>query len=276
MLNIDKLKRTGAVALPSAFTIGNMAFGFFAIMRAIEKDFSTAGWFIIGAMVMDSLDGRVARMVKGESSFGIEIDSLADFLSFGIAPAITMYLFHLKDYEWGGPVAFIYALCGCLRLARFNVMSHNKQASKQSFTGLPIPGAAGILASFLIVYSLLETAPTGRSMQPLMNQMPFIYNTIPFLMLGLGFLMVSTVPYAAFKQGNLLRPKTLGGMMFIVVLGFFVIRYPRDTIFLIFALYVLSGILAWVFKAIKMLAFRKQQPPPQQPDKPEENQVKQA
>ena len=255
MMNIHQLKRTGAVALPSLFTIGNMAFGFFSILAALDKDFPRAGWFIFGAMVMDVLDGRIARLVHGESKFGVEMDSLADFLSFGVAPAFVMHQFQLKDYGfWGYPVAFIYTLCGGLRLARFNVMSHDGLNSKQHFTGLSIPIGAGILASFVISYSLLETSGSVHSMKFLMNQMPFVYNLIPFIMLGLSFLMVSGIPYAAFKQGNIFRPRTIRGLIFGIALIFIIVYYRQDAIFLFLSLYVISGLIAGLWRAFRNIA----------------------
>jgi len=260
MFDFSKLKSQGTAALPSLFTIGNMACGFFAILSAIDKEFARAGWLIIGAMVMDSLDGRVARLVKAESKFGIEIDSLADFLSFGVAPAFIMYLFLLKDYGfWGYPVAFIYALCGVLRLARFNVLSHDGKSSKKYFTGLPIPAAAGILASFVLSYSLLEVDTAPNAMKFVSSELPFIYSIIPFIMLGISFLMVSTIPYAAFKSGNFFRPKTLSGLLFAIALLFLVIAYPQNSIFIVFSLYVLSGIIARLWRAFYPVAQKEEQ-----------------
>ena len=257
-LNIEKVKKTTAITLPSLFTIANIAFGFFAIMLAIDKNFSLAGWFIILAMIMDILDGRIARLVHGESKFGVEMDSLADFLSFGLAPAYIMYLFHLKDYGfWGYPVVFIYALCGALRLARFNVASKEETENKNAFTGLPIPAAAGILASFVIAYSFFELDTDKRSIAIVMKQMPFIYNSIPFIMLGLGFLMISNIPYAAFKYQSILKPKTIRAVFLPVAFIFLIIRYPQDAIFLVFSLYVLGGIIVFFWKAFKNIAHHK-------------------
>jgi len=254
VINFEKLKRTGQVTLPSLFTVANVAFGFFSLLAAADREFSKAGWCIIGAMAMDALDGRVARLVHGESKFGVEIDSLADFLSFGIAPACLLYFFQLKDYGfWGAPVAFVYALCGALRLARFNVLSHEGKSSKQYFSGLPIPAAAGILASFVIAYSLIETNGGARSLKIVRKQLPAVYSLIPFIMLGLGILMVSKVPYAAFKQSNLLRPRTLRAVLFAVALLFVVIKYPQDALFMVFTLYAVSGVIAVLWHASRNL-----------------------
>jgi CDP-diacylglycerol--serine O-phosphatidyltransferase len=254
-LNLEKVKKTTAVTLPSLFTVANIAFGFFAIILAIDKNFSLAGWFIILAIIMDVLDGHIARLVHGESKFGIEIDSLADFLSFGLAPAYIMYLFHLKDYGfWGYPVVFVYALCGALRLARFNVSSKAGTEKKEAFTGLPIPAAAGILASFVIAYSFFELETDRRAIEIVTKQMPFVYNSIAFIMLGLGVLMISRIPYASFKHQNILKPKTVWGVLLVVGMVFLIIRYPQNAIFLVFSLYVISGLLVFLWRGFKGFA----------------------
>ena len=250
-IDINKLKKTGAVVLPSLFTIANMAFGFFSIISASQSNYVLAGWFIMMSYVMDMLDGRIARLVHGESSFGVEIDSLSDWMSFGIAPAYLMYSFILKDYGfWGYPVAFLYVLCGALRLARFNIKAHFGESSKVYFQGLPIPAAAGILASFVLAYSMLEDVGSVRNIRIIMDQMPFIYGIMPFTMIALALLMVSSVPYAAFKQGNLLKPTSIKGMLLILSALFLVIAYPQDALFFFFVLYALSGLLAGMYKAV--------------------------
>lgn len=258
-IDFEKLKRTGAVALPSLFTITNMAFGFFAILSASDMEFARAGWFIMGAILMDMLDGRIARLVHGESPFGIEIDSLSDWISFGIAPAYVMYKFLLKDYGfWGYPVAFVYVMCGALRLARFNIIAHSGTGSKQYFQGLPIPGAAGILASFVLAYTMLESDIPVREIAMVMNQMPLVYSLIPFIMLGLSFLMISSVPYAAFKQSNMFKPGSLKGLFFIVLALFFIVRYPQNSLFLVYTAYVVSGVIAALWRAFAGIGKTKQ------------------
>jgi CDP-diacylglycerol--serine O-phosphatidyltransferase len=250
-IDMAKIKKTGAVVLPSLFTIANMAFGFFAIISASERNYVLAAWFILMSYVMDMLDGRVARLVHGESSFGVEIDSLSDWMSFGIAPAYLMYNFVLKDYGfWAYPVAFLYVLCGALRLARFNLKAHFGESSKMYFQGLPIPAAAGILASFVLAYSMLEAEGNVRSIKLVMNQMPFVYGIIPFIMIALALLMVSSIPYAAFKQGNLLNPNSIKGLFLILSILFLIIAYPQDALFLFFSLYAISGLLALMYRAL--------------------------
>ncbi len=257
-IDIEKLKKTGAVVLPSIFTIANMAFGFFAILSASESNYVVAAWFIMLSYVMDMLDGRVARLVHGESSFGVEIDSLSDWISFGIAPAYLIYKFALKDYGfWGYPVAFLYVLCGALRLARYNVKSHFGGSSKDYFQGLPIPGAAGILVSFVLAYSMLEGEGGTRNIRLVMEQMPFVYAAIPFIMIALALLMVSSAPYAAFK-GGMLKPNSIKGILVITAILSMIVAYPQDALFMFFSLYAVSGVIAGLYGAFRKIFSNKE------------------
>lgn len=250
-IDIVKLKKTGAIVLPSIFTIANMAFGFFAILLASDGKFVQAAWFIVLSYIMDMLDGRVARLVHGESSFGVEIDSLSDWISFGIAPAYLIYKLVLKDYGvWGYPVAFLYVLCGALRLARYNVKSHFGGSDKDYFQGLPIPGAAGILVSFVLAYSMLEGEGGARSIKMVMDQMPYVYAGIPFIMIALALLMVSTAPYAAFK-GDMFKPNSVKGILVITAVLSLIVAYPQDALFLFFSLYAISGVIAGIYKGLR-------------------------
>ena len=252
-IDIARLKKTGAVVLPSIFTIANMAFGFFSILSASEGEYVRASWFLIVSYAMDMLDGRVARLVHGESSFGVEIDSLSDWISFGIAPAYLIYKFVLKDYGfWGYPVSFLYVLCGALRLARFNVKSHFGGSSKDYFQGLPIPAAAGILVSFVLAYSMIEQESSLRGIKIVMDRMPFVYGLVPFIMIALALLMVSSAPYAAFK-GDMLKPSSLKGILLITAVLSMIVRYPQDALFVFFSVYALSGIIAWIYGAFSKI-----------------------
>ncbi|MBI4386311.1 MAG: CDP-diacylglycerol--serine O-phosphatidyltransferase [Elusimicrobia bacterium] len=236
------LKRSGQVLAPSLFTMGNMACGFYSLLASSRGDFTAAATAILGGVVCDMLDGRVARMVHGESSFGVEFDSLSDFLTFGVAPASMVYAFILKDYGViGGLSAFLFALCGGLRLALFNVSSQSGSGSKTHFQGLPIPAGAGFWASFILLYQILEEQKPARTLAPLMREVPFLLTLVPFLMVGLAFLMVSTIPYAAFKQKEMFRvqnPRLLGLVALGLALVYF---YPQNAIFLLVLIYVLSG-----------------------------------
>lgn len=250
-IDIAKLKKTGAVVLPSIFTIANMAFGFFAILLASEGRFTQASWFIVASYFMDMLDGRVARLVHGESSFGVEIDSLSDWMSFCIAPAYLVYKLVLKDYGmWGYPVAFLYVLCGALRLARFNLKSHFGGGSKDYFQGLPTPGAAGVMISFVLAYSMLEGDGGARSIPGVSSLMPFVYSGIPFVVVALALLMVSNAPYAAFK-GDMVKLNSMKGVLFLTAILSLIVAYPQDALFIFFSVYALSGVIGGLYNTLR-------------------------
>jgi CDP-diacylglycerol--serine O-phosphatidyltransferase len=201
--------------LPNSLTAGNLFFGFLAIMRCIEANYATdpaiinghftqAVWFIFFGVVCDAFDGRVARMGGRESLFGIEFDSIADVISFGVAPAMMMIFLILKpteQYEGVLPVSqligFIYLLCAAVRLARFNVLTHpmltpsERLKGTKDFLGLPVPAAAGMVASLVLVYTSFEKH--GYEMHGFELLMP------P-LMLAIAFLMISNIPYPSFKE----------------------------------------------------------------------------
>ncbi|MDE2038893.1 MAG: CDP-diacylglycerol--serine O-phosphatidyltransferase [Elusimicrobia bacterium] len=234
------LKRGGRVLAPSLFTVGNMACGFYALLSAYREEFVSAATAIILGMVFDALDGRVARLIHGESTFGVEFDSLSDFLTFGVAPACMMYAFILKDYgAWGYPIAFLYALCGGLRLARFNAAAHDG-GGKTHFIGLPIPGGAGFLASFVLLYQIIEEGRPARTWKLLMDQIPLLYGLAPAMTLGVALLMISTIPYPAFKQAHA-RPRSLKALLALVLVGLLLFIYPQNFIFVVFWSYVLLG-----------------------------------
>lgn len=243
------LKRGGQVLAPSLLTVGNMACGFYALMAIHEGEFASAATAILAGMVFDALDGRVARLVHGESTFGVEFDSLSDFLTFGIAPAHLMYAFILKDYGvWGYPMAFLYALCGGLRLARFNATAHDHGGSKTHFTGLPIPGGAGFLASFVLLYQIIEEGRPARTWKLLMDQVPSLYGLAPAMVIAIAFLMISTIPYPAFKQSNALQPRSLKTLVAMVILALLIFIYPQNVIFLLFLTFVLLGPVSWLVR----------------------------
>ena len=238
------MKVTRAV-VPSLFTVLNIFCGYSAIVQSAQGAFHQAAWFIILAAIFDTLDGVMARITKSSSSFGVEFDSLSDFLTFGVAPAYMMYSFILKDSgPWGGVSAFLFALGGGLRLARFNVVAQSGKGSKTHFQGLPIPAGAGFLAAFVVLYGGLEQPGSGRSVGPQLSQLlSWLVVLGPGLMLALALLMVSTVPYAAFKQAGMFRKKDLRLLAIVAAALALIYFYPQNTIFLCFLSYVLSGLL---------------------------------
>jgi len=253
---VAKLKHTGAVTAPSLFTLGNLACGFFSILAATRGHYEQAGWLILFASVFDMFDGRVARLLSAESEFGIEMDSLADTISFCAAPAFLMYFFVLKENPlWGGVIACIYTCFGVLRLAKFNTMAKEGTSSKKYFSGLPVPTPAAIIASFAISYQIMVAG--GHNLPFLTYFLPHLHNYYCawFMMLLFSLLMVSTVPYAAFKS-----PKQKMSVWFLLLFVFLVIllvKFPQDTVLVVFLLYVIAGLLAALYRKLRGIKVEK-------------------
>jgi CDP-diacylglycerol---serine O-phosphatidyltransferase len=155
--------RKATVMLPNLFTVMNMAMGFFAIVAAVNHRWTQAAAAIFVGHVMDIIDGRLARFIGHSSPFGGQFDSFADLVSFGIAPAVMIYLLALKDYgKLGFLLAFLFLLCGALRLTRFNLKSSTDGAPSPAFVGLPIPGAGGCVAMLVLLIGFYESGHQGR------------------------------------------------------------------------------------------------------------------
>jgi len=199
---IDRMRpvkrlRKGIIILPSAFTMSNLFFGFYAIVAATRGDFEWAGWFIVWAAVTDLLDGRIARFTRTGSAFGEELDSLVDAISFGVAPAFIMYTLYFSDGDWSWVLPLLYVMAVVVRLARFNMEQEGE--AKRHFHGLPSPTPGIILATF---YPFSQTAFFGTYLVDL--PWPRIMG---ILLILLGALMLSNVPYAmvprlSFKTGR--------------------------------------------------------------------------
>jgi CDP-diacylglycerol--serine O-phosphatidyltransferase len=253
-MNIQKIKHAGIITIPSLFTIGNIACGFFSMLASISGAYGKAGWLIFAAALLDAFDGRVARMLKAESTFGVEMDSLADLISFCAAPAFLIYFMALKDYTvWGAPIAFMFLLFGALRLAKFNAMAHEGKGSKQYFSGLPTPAAAAVLASFALSYNIFAFDANGRLLPFMPMYLPYIYNFIALITAALSLLMVSNIPYAAFKGGNKTGRRRISvwkGALAAIIMALF-LKYPQDVVFILFGAYALMGIVMVFFKAFR-------------------------
>ena len=156
--------RRGIYILPSLLTTGNLSAGFISVLLSIHSEFTMAAWCIILAILFDMLDGRVARWTNSTSNFGIELDSLADLVSFGVAPAVLMYQMVLYTmHKPGMAISLFYVIAGAIRLARFNAKANSGESSTD-FVGLPIPAGAGILASFVLSYQLFaDGQPAGSA-----------------------------------------------------------------------------------------------------------------
>lgn len=240
------LKKT-LFLLPNLITLFSIFCGFESIrISAIAKtddDFYTAALAIIFAMFFDTLDGRVARMTKTQSAFGLQIDSLADVVSFGVAPSLLVYQWTLHRYgKVGVLVAFLFTACGAVRLARFNVLSMGEEGKPQKpskyIVGLPIPGAAGILVSIVVANHAIAGAIGA----------PEYSWAIMAVTLGLSTLMVSTVRFRSFKDLRL-NLRTVAFVTFAVGSSAYIATQMKPAFVLIWLLgfYVLLGILetAW-------------------------------
>lgn len=246
---IDSIKNRTKNAIPSIFTLSNMACGLMSILSVSNNQYITACYFIIGSYIMDILDGRVARFIGAETDIGVELDSFSDWISFGIAPAYMMYEFALKAYGIVAyPVVLIYVICGALRLAKFNLKSLSGHSSKTFFQGLPIPAAAGILIFFVLSYSIIEGDTSSKAISLLSAQMPFLYSIIPFIIIGISLLMVSSVPYVAMKSNKMFRIKSPLGIVIAVSLIFLIFFYPQNALFVFFLLYAVSGIVYFFYR----------------------------
>lgn len=254
--------KKGIYIIPSLFTCANMALGIFSVFSSIEGDFIQAAWFLIAALACDILDGRIARMTKTTSEFGMQLDSLSDLVSFGIAPAVMMYIMVLKAMgNTGVAIAVLFILCSALRLARFNVLAHDSHDSQSSrggeirkyFTGLPTPASAGVIISFVLSYQLLvpsESSPNFKTIPAFAEFIQKFFEIMPVVMVVLSFLMVSNVPYLSFKKIKLSKVRTIELMVLLIVVIILIVVYPQNIIFLIFSGYAASGLLLYLPKTI--------------------------
>lgn len=213
--------------VPNFVTTANMFCGFYSIIASIQGDFVTGAWAIIAAAVFDMLDGRIARLAKATSQFGVEYDSLSDLMSFGVAPAILLYLWGLEPFgRLGWAAAFLFMTCGALRLARFNVRAAT--APKNYFQGLPIPMAAGVVATFVIFCQVMGW-----------TEMQF---TMLLLSFGLASLMVSTIPFPSFKEFNWRSRASFGYLMVGVLAMVLIAAKPDVALFLMLSGYIVLSL----------------------------------
>lgn len=225
-----KKPHRGIYLLPNLFTTSALFCGFYAIVASINNQFETAAIAIFIAMVLDGVDGRVARLTNTESDFGAEFDSLADMVSFGLAPALVMYLWTLSNLgKIGWLVSFVYVVCAALRLARFNTQASH--SDKNYFQGLASPAAAAIVAGLIWNGELIQQYISTPTLQ--------IVALVTTLVAGL--LMVSNVRYHSFKGINWRSKVPFATILMIVLALVFVSAAPEQLIFGIFFVYALSG-----------------------------------
>jgi CDP-diacylglycerol--serine O-phosphatidyltransferase len=225
-------RRKGIYVLPNLFTLAALFGGFYAIVMAMNARFDLAAVGIFCAMVLDSLDGRVARMTNTQSAFGEQMDSLSDMVSFGAAPALISYEWALKGLgRWGWFAAFVYCACAALRLARFNV--NTAVVDKRYFQGLPSPAAAALVAGFIWVAT--DQGIAGPSV------------AWPMLCLALyaGLTMVTNVPFYSFKDISMKRSVPFVVIVLIALAIAVINIHPPIVLFGVFVIYGLSGYVVY-------------------------------
>ena len=231
-------RRKGIYILPNLFTLGALFGGFYAVVMAMNGRFENAAYGVFAAMVLDSLDGRVARMTNTQSVFGEHMDSLSDMVSFGAAPALVAYEWALKGLgRWGWFAAFVYCACAALRLARFNV--NTAVVDKRYFQGLPSPAAAALVAGFIW----------------LMNDLGWKGFELEWVMFAValyaGLTMVTNVPFYSFKDVRMKRSVPFAVIVAIALGIALISAYPPKILFALFVIYSLSGYFVYGWKKAK-------------------------
>ena len=232
------LRRRGIYLLPNAFTTAALFCGFYAIVMAMNLKFDHAAVAIFAAMVLDGIDGRVARLTNTQSEFGAQYDSLSDMVSFGVAPALVVYAWSLRGLgKLGWLAAFVYCAGAALRLARFN--TNIEVVDKRYFQGLPSPAAAALVAGFIYLMDDLRFSGADLSWPSWV------------ITLFAGLTMVTNVPFYSFKQVNF-RKSVPFIAVFLIVLAFVAVSSdPPKVLFILFVVYGLSGYGVFFWRLFK-------------------------
>ena len=226
--------RRGIYILPNLITAGSLFAGFYSMIETLNGNYGSAAIWIFISAVCDGLDGKVARMTGTTSQFGVEFDSLADLVAFGVTPGLLMYAWALKPFgRLGWLAAFLFVVCGALRLARFNVQVTTVESKR--FVGLPIPAAASMVASTVVLFNHFGWPSSYKRL------------AILILIYLLAFLMVSSVKYYSFKDPELIKRQPFGFLVLAVVLLIIVAAEPAIMVFIIMLCYVASGPIAFLF-----------------------------
>ncbi|MBI5681675.1 MAG: CDP-diacylglycerol--serine O-phosphatidyltransferase [Deltaproteobacteria bacterium] len=231
--------KKGVFILPNLVTSASLFGGFYSIIACLDGAFDRAAIAILVSAVLDGLDGRIARLTGSTSKFGVEYDSLADLIAFGLAPGILIFTWALRPFgRYGWLAAFLYVVCGALRLARFNVQITTIES--KSFNGLPIPAAASLVASTVIIFFYFGYGEITKHV------------TVLILVYLLAFLMVSNTKYYSFKELNLTKKMPFMLLVGLILLLIAIAAEPQIVLFVLTFGYVLSGPVTTIF-------FRKRQ-----------------
>ena len=233
---VDRVRmRRGAYLLPSLLTLGNLFCGYACVVFALRHDYDQAAMFIGFAVVLDMLDGRVARMTGTSSAFGVEFDSLADVVSFGIAPAVLCFAWGLQGFGQAGWAAgFLFVAAAAIRLARFNIQASAPGGDKRFFVGMPSPAAAGVPAATVFAYPEFVVA------------WPWNLVALPMVLVP-AFLMVSTVRYRSFKSIDLGTRRSFRGLLLMALVIAAIATHPQITLLVVAYGYLASGLIGWAW-----------------------------
>jgi CDP-diacylglycerol--serine O-phosphatidyltransferase len=239
-------RRKGIYILPNLFTLAALFGGFYSVVMAMNARFDLAALGVFAAMILDSLDGRVARMTNTQSAFGEQMDSLSDMVSFGAAPALIAYEWSLKGLgRWGWIAAFVYCACAALRLARFNV--NTGVVDKRWFQGLPSPAAAALVAGF--IWLVDEWGKRGGEVLYL-SWTQITWVTFAFTLYA-GLTMVTNAPFYSFKDIQMKKSVPFAAIV-LIALGIAVINiHPPTVLFGLFVMYGLSGYVVYAWRKAK-------------------------
>jgi CDP-diacylglycerol--serine O-phosphatidyltransferase len=230
--------RKGVYLIPNLVTTAGLFAGFYSIIATVDHRYRTAASMLLVAQLCDLLDGRIARLTRSSSSFGVQYDSLADVIAFGVAPGILVYIWALRPWgRWGWLAASLYVACGALRLARFNVQVGTVE--KRHFVGLPIPAAAGVIAATVLLHYHLGGQGTANK-----------HITMLLVIYGVAALMVSEIRYFSFKEMRLHHRHPFPVLLGLILIVMLTIGAPEVMLFLGMATYALSGPVAALLRLV--------------------------
>jgi len=225
--------RKGIYILPNLFTTGSLFAGFYSMVATMNGDYKTAAIWVLVSSIFDGLDGKVARLTGTSSKFGVEYDSLADLVAFGVAPGILMYSWALKPFgRLGWLAAFLFVVCGALRLARFNVQVNTVESKR--FVGLPIPAAASMVSATVLLFNHFGWPGSFKKL------------AILIVIYLLAFLMVSNFRYYSFKDPGLIKRQPFVFLVLAILLLIVIAAEPVLMLFLLFLCYIFSGPLGFI------------------------------
>ena len=229
-----KFRRTISL-IPTVFTVGNLFFGFYAIISVMNGNYEQAARAIGFAVVLDMLDGRIARLTNSTSEMGLQLDSLADVISFCLAPAILINFWAFQNIPpFGWITGFIFLICGTMRLARFNIMVPDHQ----SFVGMPTPAGGGMIAALVHFMKTPDGSPTT-----LVLMLAMVY--------ALSFLMISTIRYPGFKNLQLTRGRSSINILFLAISVASIYFYSEIVLMVLASVYASSGVLSKLFSLVR-------------------------